>query len=99
MLKMNRTAEIALKALSPGDRNLVNHALSRLRNQTGTGKSYRSFGRTGVKALSGGLYLSTIQQRFGIIFREVEGNLVVLDILPSGRLNAIYGPQGLAHTG
>lgn len=99
MLKMDRTAEIALKALSPGDRNLVSQTISRLRTRTSPGQTYRSFGRTGVKPLSGGLYLSTVQQRLGIIFREVDGDLVVLDILPSGRLNAMYGPEALARMG
>ncbi len=99
MLKMDRTADIALKALSPPDQNLARTAISRLRNQTSEGKTYRSFGRTLVKELRGGLYLTTIQQRLGILFREVEGNLVVVDILPLGRLSALYGPEALARTG
>jgi hypothetical protein len=96
---MDRTADIALKALSTPDQNLVRTAISRLRTQTGAGKSYHSFGRTLVKELRGGLYLTTVQQRLGILFREVDGNLVVVDILPLGRLRAIYGPEALARTG
>lgn len=99
MLKMDRTADIALKSLSPSDRNLVSHAISRLKNQTVEGSSYRSVGRTRVKKLDGGLYLTTVQQRLGILFREVNGNLIVHDILPAGRLNAMYGPETLARTG
>jgi hypothetical protein len=89
MLKLDQPADFALKALTPEDRTLVNEAVSELRQATSTGTMPRSFGPYPLKSLADGLRLLTVDQRFGIFFREVGEDIMVLDIFPVGRLEAM----------
>jgi hypothetical protein len=89
MLKLDRPADFALKALTSEDRDMVNGAMSTLRQRSSTGTMPPSFGRYALKTLADGLNLLTVQQRFGIFFREVGEDIVVLDIFPVARLEAM----------
>ena len=89
MLKLDRPADFALKALTSEDRNLVNRAVSTLRQATSTGTTPLSFGRYPLRSLADGLRLLSVDQRFGIFFREVGEDIVVLDIFPLARLDAM----------
>lgn len=89
MLKLDQPADFALRALTPEDRDVVNGAVSTLRQATLTGLMPASFGRYPLKSLADGLRLLTIDQRFGIFFREVGEDIVILDIFPVARLEAM----------
>jgi hypothetical protein len=89
VLKLDRPADFALKALTPEDRSLVNGAVSTLGQATSTGTTPLSFDRYPVRSLADGLRLLTVDQRFGIFFHEVGEDIVVLDIFPVARLEAM----------
>jgi hypothetical protein len=89
MLKLDRPADFALKALTPEDRDLVNGAVSTLREATSTGTRPLSCGRYPLRSLPDGLRLLTVDQRFGIFFHEVGEDIVVHDIFPVARLEAM----------
>jgi hypothetical protein len=89
LLKLDRPADFALKALTPEDRDVVNGAVSTIRQATSNGTMPLSFGRYPLKALADGLRLLTVDQRFGIFFRKVGEDIVILDIFPVARLEAM----------
>lgn len=89
MLKLDRPADFALRALTPEDRDVVNGAVSTIRQAT-SGRNHASLVRPHpLRSLTDGLRLLTVDQRFGIFFREVGGDIVILDIFPVARLEAM----------
>jgi hypothetical protein len=89
MLKLDRPADFALKALTPEDRDVVNGAMSTIRQATSGGTMPLSFGRYPLRSLADGLRLLTVDQRFGIFFREIGEDIVILDIFPVARLETM----------
>lgn len=92
MLKLKRPAHIALRLLDPEDRDVVNEAISRLLSLTAPGAPYDSVPGYAVRNWKDGLYMLTVDSQWGLFFSEQEGDLVVSDVFPLGRLQMFGHP-------
>ncbi len=92
MLKLKRPAHIALQWLDPEDRDAVNQAISSLLAITRPGASYHHVDGYAVRPLRNGSYMLTVDAQWGLFFSEEEGDLVVGDVFPLGRLQMFGHP-------
>lgn len=92
MLRLKRPAHIALLWLDPEDRDAVNQSITHLLELTRPGTSYDDVRAYSVRPANNGSYMLTVDSPWGLFFSEQEGDLVVSDVFPLGRLEMFGHP-------
>ncbi|MBB4637384.1 hypothetical protein [Longimicrobium terrae] len=92
MLRLKRPAHIALLWLDPEDRDAVNQSITHLLELTRPGTSYDDVEAYSVRPANNGSYMLTVDSQWGLFFSEQEGDLVVSDVFPLGRLEMFGHP-------